>query len=738
VTHPCVPLSPSQRRTLKLLTALRVTLRRTRCRASSRDHVSADLSGPHVARLETLQDVHWAIHEREARYRDLLDSQSDVILRRDQEGRLTYANGAFAKVFGDQVAVQLGQMFSPLVLEADVPRDQIAREPNRSGSARVELVQTTSGPRWFEFETQTIATPGTKEIQIIGRDVTERRQAARELEYARVQADAANRAKSRFLAAMSHEIRTPMGGILGMASLMRDTTLTPDQMTFVDAIEGSARTLKALIDDILDFSKIEAGKLELEQGTFRVIECIQDVVELLAPQAKAKGIDIAWAIDPSVPTEVIGDAARVRQILTNLAGNAVKFTAQGGVLVTVAVDADMMGRKPDGAKRFKFCVTDSGPGIQPSTLETLFAEFEQGDLSSEAREGGTGLGLAISRQLARAMGGDVLAVSQLGEGSTFTAHVSFKTVPGSASASADTSASRVVHDNAHVLLIMPEGVEREAMLLTLSGAGIPCEAAYSHDAPAMIQMAAAMGEPFTLLIGSSRTSIEAFKDCLATTSAVGVGAPTRAAVVLEPTDKDAIAVYRAAGVASYLVRPVRPRSLLQICKVHGGHAVWPKGDEDRLTALAELPEASAHCSLRILMAEDNDINAMLARRMLESVGCYVTRARNGDEALSQVRAATEPGGRAFDMILMDVQMPVVDGLTATRRIRTFLDAREHRPAAQLPIIALTANAFAEDRAACLAAGMDDYLSKPFERAELHAILARWAGYQVSASRSHVG
>ena len=296
--------------------------------------------------LEALKDIQWEVRENEARYRDLLDNQADLILRRDAQGCLTFVNQAFCRVFGVDRNSVLGRPFAPRVLDGD------NATPLAPGGALrqqryAQEIETARGPRWFEWEEHAVQghEPAACEVQCLGRDITERRSSEADLKEARKQAEAANRAKSRFLAAMSHEIRTPMNGILGMTSLLGDTELTPEQRTYAHAIQRSARTLLSLIDEILDFSKIEADKLQLNSVPLAIDECVQGVVELLAPKAYEKGIEIAWAVDPSVPRQLMGDEVRVRQIVTNLVGNAIKFTDSGGVLVTVARRASPIGRR---------------------------------------------------------------------------------------------------------------------------------------------------------------------------------------------------------------------------------------------------------------------------------------------------------------------------------------------------------------------------------------------------------
>ena len=705
VQYPSVTRLPNIARPLRQRSLLRaITLRQVLARARralAQAHAKSDL----VLGLEDLKDVHWEIHETAARYRDLLDAQADVIMRCDAAGRLTYVNRTFTRTFGIERAACLGRPFEPVIIEG-------------ATAAAGQKIMTTAGPRWFAFEQHAVPTaPGEPiEIQIIGRDVTERRRHDAELEAARAQAETANRAKSRFLAAMSHEIRTPMNGILGMAALMRDTAMTPDQATFVDAIDSSATTLRALIDDILDFSKIEAGKLELDTDTFVLADSVQSVVELLAPQAAAKGIDLAWAIDPALPYRVTGDAGRVRQILTNLAGNAVKFTERGGVLVTVGAD--------QVTAQIKLTVTDTGPGIQPSTLATLFTEFEQGDTASHQREGGTGLGLAISRSLARAMGGDVTALSTVGEGSTFIARVGLTQAPHRLPrVTAPTGPTN------RVLVIMPPGVERDAVTLTLGRNDVPYEAISTDDAAlALIESGARASLPFTLLLGDARSGIVGLQNAIAAARTVAGNAAVRGAVVIATGVKPELGAYRAAGIENYLVRPIRPQSLLRLAQTDTQYPTntLTTAARPELTSTPNSTVRQTSSAHRVLLVEDNDINALLAVRLLTASGCTIVRAANGQAALDLVRPQLLNRAQPFDLILMDVHMPVMDGLEATPAIKALFQAFG---ATSPPIIALTANAFPEDRARCIAAGMDDYLSKPFDRGELDALLIKWLDKQ---------
>ncbi|HET6222350.1 MAG TPA: ATP-binding protein, partial [Dongiaceae bacterium] len=510
-------------------------------------------------RLETLKDIQWEIRENEARYRDLLDTQTDVILRRDAEGRLTFVNQAFCRVFGLERGTVLGRCFSPKVLAGD-RSTPLAPGAEQRQQRYVQQIETARGQRWFEWDEHAVLAgdAAVAEVQCLGRDITERRRTEADLRDARKQAEAANRAKSRFLAAMSHEIRKPMNGILGMTALLRDTELSAEQHTYAHAIERSARTLLTLIDEILDFSKIEADKLQLNSAPLAIDECVQGVVELLAPKAYEKGIDIAWAVDPAVPRPLLGDEVRVRQIITNLIGNAVKFTDKGGVLVTVARSGAPGEAADEDSVEVVIAVEDTGMGIAPEALPSLFAEFEQAEDAVRRRQGGTGLGLAISRRLARAMGGDISIVSAPAGGSTFTATIWLKTT--ALSAPAKEPAEGPVASQ-HVLLALDRAIERRALRLSLEGAGIPLEESTIADAAAMIASAAEAGEPFSKLIVDGRSGCETAAQLLAGARAVAPDG-VHGVVVLDTAAKADFVQFRDAGFDAYLVRPVRPQSVL--------------------------------------------------------------------------------------------------------------------------------------------------------------------------------
>ncbi len=641
-------------------------------------------------RIEELSDRNWELREAEVRARSLLEAQGDLIIRRDAQGLLTYANDAYCTLAGKSRAQLLGQP-AALTVHEQGPATMLA-DGTRAHDQKIAMGDNA---RWVAWREVAVRTETGTEVQGVGRDVTDRVEAERAFAAARDLAEAANRAKSRFLAMVSHEIRTPLNGLLGMADLLLDTSLTPEQLTYAKAAKTSGETLLSLIEEVLDFSKIEAGKLDLEPRPFALVPLVEEAVELLAPRAQAKGIEIASYIDGRLPATIVGDAARLRQVLLNLAGNAVKFTEQGGVAVIVEP------AERDGDIRF--LVRDTGIGLAPRDQARVFLDFEQADDSSTRRFGGTGLGLAISKRIVERMHGSIAVVSQPGRGSDFSFTVA---LPSASAGRNDADMAKPDLKDSAVMIVAAADIEASLLARRLGGWGAKtCAAADERIAQALLPERHwdAVLVDYAVAQAMVANGIGAMKDV------------ARRIVLIRPGDRHELAALKAAGFTGYLVKPVRAGSLAARLQARNS---FENALADSVEEINDAVTVSGK-GLSILVAEDNDINALLARALLARLGHRPTIAGNGMAAVdcwSKARAAGTP----FDLVLMDVQMPDMDGLEATRRIRAAEALEASRPPTR--IVALTANAYAEDRDACLAAGMDGLLVKPLDRERLRDAL----------------
>ena len=548
----------------------------------------------------------------------------------------------------------------------------------------------------------------------VARDVTQHKRSEEALRLAREAAEAANHAKSSFLARMSHEIRTPMNGVLGMTELLLETGLSSTQRMYAETVQRSGQNLLGIINDLLDFSKIEAGKLELETVDMDLRRAIEDIVDLLAERAHAKGLELAYVIPPDLQTHLRGDPLRLGQVLTNLVGNAIKFTDQGSVVIRVT-SLDETARNI----RMRFDVIDTGVGIRRDAQSRIFEEFSQGDGSTTRKHGGSGLGLAISKQLVEMMGGSVHVDSAPGVGSTFwfTSTFEKQELPPNAD---PRSAPMLALTGMRALIVESNTVNRGILHSQLSSWGMANRVAATPDqAIETLRKAAARGAPFDIaIIDLGIPGMDALELARAIRARADIA---KVRLVLLTRRQADIRNASESGINACLSKPVR-QSVLYNCLVNV-MAGRPQ-EEIAMPAVSE-PMNAAPPGTRgsILLVEDNLINQQVALGILQILGYSVSVVSNGREALDACTQGT------FDLILMDCHMPEMDGFEATKAIRARELASNYR---RVPIIALTANAMAHDREECLSAGMDDHLSKPFNTQTLQAMLARWMASRESA------
>lgn len=535
-------------------------------------------------------------------------------------------------------------------------------------------------------------------------DFTERRRREELLEQARVEAEAASRAKSDFLANMSHEIRTPMNAVIGFTSLMLDSELSPSQREFATSIHVAGEALLTLINDLLDFSKIEAGKMELEHIEFDLRTTFDETLDIVAEKAANKHLELVCLVQPSVPERVLGDPGRLRQVLLNLVNNAIKFTDSGSIVVRTQVlespDSDQ------GLSRIRVEVLDSGIGIPADVLPRLFNSFSQADASTTRKFGGTGLGLSICKRLIEAMGGEIGVQSQVGDGACFWFELPLTVV-----ASTERKPSFPVElQGRRVMIVDDNAVNRELLTIQLGRVGLLPEV-FESPAAALSHLRTTKSEYALAILDMQMPEM----DGIALAEAIhGLDAYAGLPLVMltSLTIQGHARMAREANFSAYLTKPIREQQLVQ-CINEVLH-LEPADVSAPFVTVHTLAERDAAAKPRILLAEDNPVNQKVAVLMLEKLGCRIDVVGNGQEAVTAVKQFP------YDLVFMDCQMPEMDGFEATSAIRAL-----PLPVASLPIVALTANAFKDDQDRCLAIGMNDFLSKPVTAPGLKSMLARW-------------
>jgi two-component system, sensor histidine kinase and response regulator len=672
------------------------------------------------------------LSEEEARMRLLLESTGEAVYGVDNQGECTFCNQALLRLLGYASQGELlGRNIHDVIHHtsrdgtANVREECSMQRELQSGRkfhVPEELLWRSNGTSFdAELWCHPLFEDGERRGAVVTFvDITERKKVQQALQQAKEDAEAANRAKSDFLANMSHEIRTPMNGILGMTTLALETNLDAEQRDYLSMVKSSGESLLTLLNDILDLSKIEAGKLDLEIADMSVEDCIEEALEPLALRAQQKGIELLWNVGRDIPEVVRGDSTRLRQVFINLVGNALKFTNQG----QVAIYGRHAGAT-EGGLMLEFTVSDTGIGIAEEKRKKIFEAFAQADMSTSRRYGGTGLGLSICERLVNLMGGRIWVESEEGRGSEFhfTMKVFWNEEKEKLRLPADETRQPTIQPKVRrVLVVGHNPVNRELLERLLPRWNMKAvEAASAKDALVLLTRAQAMGEVFSAIMidrDMPNPGGLALLAALRTTSA-----PDIPAILVHSRPLDAAERKRCeqADVNRTILKPFRRSTMHEALQECFGEV------KDAQLVEAEMPTRKVRVGLRILLAEDNIVNQRLTSRLLEKMGHTVTIAGNGQIAL-QLMAEED-----FDLVAMDMQMPIMDGLEATEKIR----AGEKKSGRHVAIVAMTANAFEEDRERCRQAGMDGYIAKPVSSKSIETEIARVMTAQENAEKLEV-
>jgi PAS domain S-box-containing protein len=669
-----------------------------------------DEAGDVVAALARMQQALKARTERDAVLAAVADYSDSAVLITDAAGLITWLNAGFTRMTGVTAANAIGRTVEDVLgrrrVDAKACDELIeARAAGKAWRGDLSSIAADGREYFAHVEAQPVVSGDgtTKAYIVIETDVTERQRAAEALRAARDAAEAGSRAKSAFLANMSHEIRTPLNGVIGMTGLLLDTSLDPQQQEFAEIARASGEGLLTLINDILDFSKIEAGHLELESVDFDAVALIESAADTVVLRAVEKGVEVLVDIDPALPRYVRGDPSRLRQVLLNLIGNAIKFTERGEIRVGARPITD------GGRARTRVEVRDTGIGMNADQVSRLFAPFSQADSSMTRRFGGTGLGLSITKRLIEAMGGKIWVESELGRGSAFIAELPFDPALTQPLAPPRTTLS-----GKHMLVVEDHAINRRILEKQLESAG--CRATLVESASAALstwsRLTAVNKLPDAVIMDHDLPDMDGAT--LAEQMRAQVGAAMPPVVMLTSLGGLVRAQAGESGCVRLLTKPVKRDALVQVLEEVIGTALEPQSSP------TDRPRSTELALLRVLVAEDNLVNQKLVERLLGKLGITVTLAGNGVEAIERLRDTP------IDLVLMDCQMPELDGYEATQRIRA---GAAGTAAQNLPIIALTAHALAGDRDRCLLAGMSDYLTKPIDPKALRAMIERHAGHQ---------
>jgi len=665
-------------------------------------------------RLELTERAAREAREYAERLSSIVEATSDVVFMADAEGRLRYLNSAGREALGIVPEADVTSLtffdLAPARVRAQV-REQalpaLLRDGTWIGESTFVHVDGHELKVSMVARVHRSADGAVEAISATARDITEQATARKALKAARDAAEQATAAKSSFLANTSHEIRTPLNGILGMVELLLDTELTAEQRRSVELIATSGETLLNTINDVLDLSKIEAAQLDLESIPFDLHQLLHSSVRLFSARASAKGIELVSDVKPNVPQHVVGDSHRLRQILSNLISNAIKFSAEGEGEVVVTVSAEKTGK--DQAQ-IRFSVRDAGIGIAPENAARIFQPFGQVDASTTRQYGGTGLGLSISRRLVGLMGGTLDVTSALGAGSDFHFELSMRVTER---ASGGLTAQPVVRlDGTRALVVDDHPVNRRVASEMLRWAHCDVvDVASAEDALRTLRDAAAQGRPYRLVVSDvqmpGRDGFQLAEDIRKDTTLRGVTVMLLSSAARRG-DND---LCKQLGVAAYLQKPVSRVELLEAATT----AMRDPTAAHRPSLVTRLTIDELRTTFRVLVAEDNKVNQEVATAMLRKRGHDVVVVGDGRAAVDAIAASKS---QPFDVVLMDIQMPEMDGVEATREIREKHDA-------SIRIIALTANVSADERERCLAAGMNGYLTKPFKPHELFAAVEGW-------------